>query len=156
MAIKDLQARQGNVDITARVISVDQPKEFNKFGKVGKVATATIQDETGTIKLSLWNEQIEKAKIGDKVRVQNGYVNEFRGELQLTTGKFGTLEVVEGAGQMVGKLKSDEGEHILTPDEKTEEQDLDELGKKGPAEFVIADEVTDDELEEADIEEEKM
>jgi replication factor A1 len=43
--------------------------------------------------LTLWNQDIEKVKQGDTVRITNGYVNEFQGEKQLTTGKFGKLEV---------------------------------------------------------------
>ena len=44
--------------------------------------------------LTLWNEQIEKVKIGNKIAITNGYVGEWQGEKQLTTGKFGTLEVI--------------------------------------------------------------
>jgi len=95
MAIKDLQAREGNVDLIGTITEVGDTKEFEKFGKTGRVSSATMQDETGTVKLSLWNEQIDQVKVGDKVHVQKGYVNEFKGELQLTTGKFGTLEVLE-------------------------------------------------------------
>ena len=51
MAVKDLQARQGNVDITLDVVDVGEPREFEKFGKTGKVATAIAKDETGDIKL---------------------------------------------------------------------------------------------------------
>jgi hypothetical protein len=86
------------------------------------------------MKLTLWNEQIEQVKVGDKVKISNGYVNEFQGELQLTTGKFGKLEVL-------GKSDDDEGEHILTEDEKTEEELLYENDKE-PS---IEESVTEDE-----------
>jgi len=95
MAIKDLQVRQGNVDIVLDVVEVGDIKEFQKFGKSGRVATAKVKDETGEINLSLWNEQIDQVKPGDKIHIINGYVNVFQGEKQLTTGKFGKLEIVE-------------------------------------------------------------
>jgi replication factor A1 len=95
MAIKDLQARQGNVEIVVEIVSVSEPRAFQKFGRSGKVATAKAKDETGEINLSLWNEQVDIVKPGNKVHVTNGYVNEFQGEKQLTTGKFGKLEVVD-------------------------------------------------------------
>ena len=94
MAIKDLEVRQGNVDIVVEIVEVGEAREFSKFGKTGKVATAKAKDETGEINLSLWNEQVDQVKPGDKVHITNGYVNEFQGEKQLTTGKFGKLEVV--------------------------------------------------------------
>ena len=37
----------------------------------------------------------DNLKAGDKIKVTNGYVNEFQGEMQLTAGKFGKLEVVK-------------------------------------------------------------
>ena len=95
MEIKDLKVGEGNVELTAEVVSVSEPRTFEKFGKQGKVASATIKDESGEVKLSLWNEQVEQVKVGIKVKVTNGYVSEFRGEKQLTTGKFGKLEVLE-------------------------------------------------------------
>ena len=94
MQIKDLKPKQGNVDVIVDVVDVGDVREFNKFGKPGKVATAIAKDETGDIKLTLWNEDIDKVKAGDKVHLTNAYVNEWQGEMQLTTGRMGKLEVV--------------------------------------------------------------
>ena len=94
MQIKDLKPKQGNVDIIVDVVDVGEPREFQKFGKPGKVSTAIAKDETGDIKLSLWNEDTERIKAGDKIHLTNGYVNEWQGEMQLTTGRMGKLEVV--------------------------------------------------------------
>ncbi len=94
MQIKDLKPKQGNVDIIVDVVDVGIPREFEKFGKPGKVATAIAKDETGDIKLTLWNEDIDKVKAGDKIHLMNGYVNEWQGEMQLTTGRLGKIEVV--------------------------------------------------------------
>ena len=103
MQIKDLTPKMGNVDVTVDVVDVEAPREFQKFGKPGKVATATAKDETGSVKLTLWNEDIDKVKAGDKVHLTNGYVNEWQGEMQLTTGRLGKLEVVGKADVTVNK-----------------------------------------------------
>jgi len=94
MNIAELKPRQGNVIIEAEVVDVGETKEFEKFGRKGRVANATIKDESGEIKLTLWNDDIDKIKKGDKIKISNGYVNEFQGEKQLTAGKFGKLEVI--------------------------------------------------------------
>ncbi len=104
MAIKDLQLRQGNVDLVFDVAEVGEVREFTKFGRTMRVATAKVTDESGQINLSLWNEQIDMVKPGLKIHIINGYVNEFQGEPQLTTGKLGKLEVVEGSES--GQTKS--------------------------------------------------
>ncbi len=94
MQIKDLKPKQGSVDVVVDVVDVGVPREFNKFGKPGRVSTAIAKDDTGDIKLTLWNEDIDKVKAGDKIHLTNGYVNEWQGEMQLTTGRMGKLEVV--------------------------------------------------------------
>ena len=84
--ITDLKARQGKVEIEAEVVSISEPKEFEKFGNKGRVATAKIKDDSGEISLTLWNDDVDKVKAGDKIKITNGYVNEFQGEKQLTAG----------------------------------------------------------------------
>ena len=96
MKLSELQARQGKVDLAAEVGAKAEVREFEKFGRKGKVCNATIKDDSGTMQLTLWNEDVDTVKVGDKVKITNGYVNEFQGEKQLTAGRFGKLEVVNG------------------------------------------------------------
>ena len=132
MAIKDLQARQGQVDLIAEVTEKGDIREFEKFGKKGRVCNAQIKDVPGTVKLTLWNEQIDQIKVGDKVHIINGWVAEWQGEKQLSTGKFGQLEVVGGGDETTdeaeeaeilnkNEMSTDKGENILTEDEKLNE-----------------------------------
>ena len=95
MEVKDLIAKQGNVDIELEVVELGMVREFSKFGKQGRVLTAVAQDKTGKVNLTLWNEQIDEVKPGDKLLLKNCYVNEWQGEKQLTTGKLGTIEVIK-------------------------------------------------------------
>ncbi len=95
MKISEIQVRQGKIDIEGEVISKDEPKEFERFGSKGRVCGCTIKDNSGEIKLTLWNDDIDKVNVGDKVKISNGYCNEFQGEKQLTAGKFGKLEIIE-------------------------------------------------------------
>jgi len=107
MQIKDLKPKQGNVDIVVDIVDIGEAREFQKFGKSGRVSTAIAKDETGDVKFTLWNEDIDRVKAGDKVHLTNGYVNEWQGEMQLTTGRMGKLEVV-------GKTEAKEDTAIKT------------------------------------------
>jgi len=109
--ISELQVGQGKVSVAATVKEMGEVRNINKFGREIRVANATIADESGEIKLTLWNDDIDKVKPGSKVKITNGYVNEFNGEKQLTAGKFGSMEVGGGGG----------GENA-EPNEKTEEE----------------------------------
>ncbi len=131
MPIADLQPRQGKVEVEAEVVDKGEIREFNKFGKAGRVCNAKIKDDSGEIALTLWNEQIDQVNVGDKIKITNGYVNEWQGEKQLTTGKFGNLEIVSQsevtaderteADLAAGETASDKGEHIMTEDELSED-----------------------------------
>lgn len=94
MEIKDVQANQGNIEITAEVLEKGETRTFEKFGKNGRVCSAKIKDASGTIALTLWNDDIDKVNVKDIISVQNGWCSEFRGEKQLSSGKFGKIEVV--------------------------------------------------------------
>ena len=94
MHIKDLTPKLGKIDLVADVTEKEEPRSFNKFGKDSRVCDAKIKDATGEVKLTLWNEQIDLIKVGDKIHLTNGYADEFRGALQVSTGKFGAIEVV--------------------------------------------------------------
>ena len=100
MNISDLKAGASNVDVEAVVAEKDEPREVvTKYGKKLSVANAILKDDTGSIAISLWGDTIGQINVGDKVKVTNGYVNEFRGTPQLSTGKFGKIEVIEkGSG----------------------------------------------------------
>ena len=123
MAIKDLQIRQGNVDIVLDIVDVGETRQFEKFGRPGRVATAVAKDETGDIKLTLWNDDINKVKPGDKVHIANGYVSEWQGEPQLTTGRYGKLEVV-------GEDEKEKGKMTEPPNEEEDKELYKETEKK--------------------------
>ena len=92
MKISELKAGMRNVSVNAKVDSVGQPRTVNlKAGGTNTVADAIISDETGSIKLSLWGEDINKIATGDRISVENGYINTFKGENSISIGKFGKL-----------------------------------------------------------------
>lgn len=91
MKINELQPKQGNVELQAEIVDISPVREFQKFGKNGRVANATIKDDSGQVTMTLWNEQIDLVKVGDKIEIKDGYVNEWQGDLQVTTGRNGTL-----------------------------------------------------------------
>jgi replication factor A1 len=95
LKVKELRDGMKRVSIQAKVTEKSDPREvLSRFkDETYKVATATIADETGTIKLTLWNDQISQVSINDTIKVENGYVTSFKGEIQLNVGRYGTLTV---------------------------------------------------------------
>jgi replication factor A1 len=95
MKIGELKSGMRNVSVTGKVESVGEPRTVNlKAGGTNTVADARISDETGSIKLSLWGDDINKIQTGDTVSVENGYINTFKGEDSINVGKFGSLKKI--------------------------------------------------------------
>ena len=84
------------VDVEAKVIEKTPTREVMSRYKneTYRVANVTISDDTGKIKLTLWNDDIVKVNENDTVKIENGYVTSFRGEIQLNVGKYGKLSVL--------------------------------------------------------------
>ena len=95
MNIKDLRDGMRTVETEGEVVDISPTREVSlRTGGQAKVADATLKDETGSIKLSLWDNQIDQVTKGARVKVSNGYINTFRGERQLNVGRYGKLEVL--------------------------------------------------------------
>jgi replication factor A1 len=95
MEIKDLKPNAGNVDLVLEVVDKEEPRTFEKFGKEGRVCNVKAKDGSGEVKMTLWNEDVDKVNAGDKIHLQNGWCSEFKGEIQISSGKFGKIEIVE-------------------------------------------------------------
>ena len=95
MKISELKGGMRNVSVSGKIDSVGEPRTVNlKAGGTNTVADAVISDDSGSIKLSLWGEDIDKIQPGDRVSVENGYINTFKGENSLAVGKFGKLKKI--------------------------------------------------------------
>jgi ssDNA-binding replication factor A large subunit len=95
MKISELKAGMRNLSVTGKIDSVGEPRTVNlKAGGTTTVADAIISDESGSMKLALWGDDINKVQPGDRVSVENGYINTFKGENSISVGKFGKLTKV--------------------------------------------------------------
>lgn len=94
--ISDLRAGQNNVDVIGEVSEIEEPKQvLTRFGTQITLVNAKIKDETGDIKITLWGKQSDGVEIGKKLEIKNGFVKEFRNELQLGVGKRGSIIVID-------------------------------------------------------------
>jgi replication factor A1 len=96
MKISELTAGQNDVSMTVEVSSVEEPREVTtKFGTRVTLTNAKVKDESGEVKLTLWGDQSSGVETGKKVEIENGFVKDFRGELQIGISKKGSIKVVE-------------------------------------------------------------
>ena len=91
--IEDIRDRQQRVIVEGKVKRIAGPRtvKSHKTGEDLKVADVTLSDDTGSIKLVLWNNQIPQVKVDTDIRIEEGYVKSYREELQLGVRKWGMI-----------------------------------------------------------------
>lgn len=96
--IKELNEGLQNIDVIARVNNVYPEKEFEKNGKKGKLISVIVSDETGEIRLTLWNKDAEiitekKVQKGDIILLKNCFVTKWNDRMQLNLSFNGNIEL---------------------------------------------------------------
>ena len=95
-SVNDLRAGMKKVNVKAEVLEIPKPVQVHtQFGNTVMVVNALVQDDTGKIKLCLWEGQIDSITVGENIEIRNAHVCVFRGERQLRLGKKGVLNTLE-------------------------------------------------------------
>jgi len=91
--IEDIHDGRQRIIIEGRVDKMMAPRtvKSRKTGEDLKIADATLSDETGSIKLVLWNNQIPQVKENTRLRIEEGFAKTYRDELQMSVGKWGGI-----------------------------------------------------------------
>ncbi|WP_255198831.1 single-stranded DNA binding protein [Halorarius litoreus] len=97
--VEALSLGQSDVNLVGRVLGTDEIRTFSRDdGSEGKVANLTLGDETGRVRVTLWDEQADRADElaeGVSVEVVDGYVRERDGSLELHVGSRGAVEEID-------------------------------------------------------------
>ncbi|NQU79516.1 hypothetical protein HQ545_07140 [Candidatus Woesearchaeota archaeon] len=79
--IKDLELGMENVNIEATIDFVGDV--MGKGYGEDPFAISFLKDSSGEVKMTIWGDNLKKAKKGQKIQVFMASVGEYRGELQL-------------------------------------------------------------------------
>ena len=95
MKIGELKAYMNDVSLKAKIAELKEPREImTKFGTTTTLTEAILEDDSGTIKLTLWGNQAESMEEGSEIEIAGGFTKEFRDELQLGIGKKGSIKLL--------------------------------------------------------------
>lgn len=95
MKINEIKRGMSNISVQGKIIDISDVRDVQtKYGK-RNVADALIEDETGQISLSLWQDQINSVAVGNMINVTGAFAIEFRDKLQLSIPRSGKIEVIE-------------------------------------------------------------
>ncbi len=114
--INDLTENSKNVNATIKVIEIGETKDIpSRFGDK-RVCEVKVADASGSILLSLWDDQIGKIAVGDTLSVQNGYISIVRNSMRLNIGKYGKMLLSEEALSEVNTENNVSDRHVDQPE----------------------------------------
>jgi replication factor A1 len=101
--IEDITEATRSIAITAKVINIGTVRTFSRKdgGSEGKVASIMVSDETGKMRVVLWDDLTSAVSddiisIGDVVQLRGAYVKKGLGDaLELNLGRMGQIRVLE-------------------------------------------------------------
>jgi replication factor A1 len=133
LKISNIVPEMRNVDIVARVATVFDTREFEKNGKKGQVSSIILADDTGTIRLPLWNDEVSlMSSLGirrnDVVEVTGAWARKdsYKDTVELRLGKRGKIKVVEH-GEVPGAAETALSHSEGAPAEKAARYDISAL-----------------------------
>ncbi|MDQ1280363.1 MAG: hypothetical protein QG670_1626 [Thermoproteota archaeon] len=92
LKINELRYGMKGINATAEIIEIPPSRIVTTWwGTEATVSNIRIADETGSIRLSLWNQQIKTVNIGDEIDIKNCSVSSFAGEPQLRLRRKSTM-----------------------------------------------------------------
>ncbi|NVM01000.1 MAG: single-stranded DNA-binding protein [Candidatus Helarchaeota archaeon] len=94
--VDELKPGLRGINIKVRCNSKNEEREVisRKTGETFKVTEALVGDETASILLTLWNDDIDKVEIDKNLKLINVYTTVFKGSLRLNIGKYGSFEEI--------------------------------------------------------------
>ena len=114
--INDLNENSKNVNATIKVIEIGETKDIpSRFGDK-RVCEVKVADASGSILLSLWDDQIGKIAVGDTLSIQNGYISIVRNSMRLNIGKYGKMLLSEEPLTEVNTENNVSDRHVDQPE----------------------------------------
>ena len=69
-------------------------ESFTTVRLKAKCCHALLRDDSGLIGLTLWGEDVDIVKNGDKIEITDGYMEIFKGKKRVSAGTWGVLRVL--------------------------------------------------------------
>ena len=106
LQVKNILTGMRDVETVGRAFNIGAPREFQTDGRVGKIASFSLGDETGSIRVVAWGAQADKVSTVSEnmiVKLKGGYVRENNGQKEVHINDRSLL-MLNPQGETVGDV----------------------------------------------------
>jgi len=109
--VKELVEGMKGAEIKGTVQAVFPTKEFEKNQKKGKLKSFILGDDTGEVRVTLWNDQVDKYDItkGSEIEVSNAVVTKYNEKTQVALGFNGSIKILNKKEEPFDKIANLKG-----------------------------------------------
>jgi len=96
LKIKEVYAGMRSLTTVGKITRKFDVREFSKGDSTGKVCSMVIGDETGTVRVVFWNEQVDlikDVKEDDIILIEDAYARENNNNREIHLGRNGHIEI---------------------------------------------------------------
>ncbi|MFW9906429.1 MAG: hypothetical protein ACFFFH_19090 [Candidatus Thorarchaeota archaeon] len=130
--IGDVKPLEKRLNVVFQVTDVGEEREINKrSGETHRVCDFTVADDTASITLTLWNEDIDAISVGNVYKLSNGFANVFQNSLRLSKGKYGEIGEDSTIFDEINQDKNRSSEHVEDPRRRSYRQRGGGYGDRG-------------------------
>jgi hypothetical protein len=100
------------VTATGKIVRMG-PVQFRRRreGSTLKFAEAILQAEGNECNMILWGPETDRVKVGDDIRIVNGYTRAYNGKVSLQSGKYGGIEVLQPIERKARPVEEEESDN---------------------------------------------
>ncbi len=93
--VENLNQNSRRVNLIVKAMTKGEPRDTvsRADGSTHTVADVLVADDTASIYLTLWDDNIEKVKNEDVLDLKNVFVSLYRGSMRLNIGRYSSLEI---------------------------------------------------------------
>ncbi|MFX1284273.1 MAG: hypothetical protein ACFFB5_11490 [Promethearchaeota archaeon] len=121
--IEEVKPLEKRLNVVFQVTDIGEEREINKrSGETHRVCDFTVADQTASITLTLWNEDIDALEVGKVYKLSNGFANVFQNSLRLSKGKFGSIAEDSTVFEEINQDNNKSSEYVEDPRRRTYRQ----------------------------------
>ena len=102
---KDVKYLSSRINVVGKVERKAIPRMVDTKNGPTKVCGAFLKDETGEVRLTLWDIDVERIQNGNTIEIKNGYATTYHDEKYLSSGFFGSIRIISANPDYNGKPK---------------------------------------------------
>ena len=91
MILKELRPGMENINLRVKLLNLNEPREVpTNYGVTHTIVEGIVEDESGKIGLTIWNEKIEALEsiLSDSmIELKNCFITSFKGVLSINVGR---------------------------------------------------------------------